>query len=85
MYLIINKVNIKIDNILKEEQKKICTAYLDSINKQLYIARNGNDSRIPYGLVKTIIQSSKATIPWLIRSIINKSFKKFIVKRYFEI
>ena len=46
---------MKIGNILKEEQKKIHTAYLDSINKQLYAARNGNNGRIPYGLVKIII------------------------------
>jgi len=61
---------MKIANVIKEEQKKIRTAYLDSINKQLHSARNANNGRIPYRLVETIIQNSTATIPWLTRSIV---------------
>ena len=71
--------------VWQEKQKELRNIYLNDINKELNAARQKNNGRIPYGLVTTIIEQSKQTMPWLSRNIINKSFNKFITEKKFEL
>jgi hypothetical protein len=71
---------MKLINDLKANQKHLRQNYLHSINEKLYEARLNNNGRILYGLVQSIVNESKQTMP-LTRSIINKSFEKFMVNK----
>jgi len=71
---------MKLIHDLKADQKHLRENYLHSINEKLYEARLNNNGRIPYGLVQSIVNESKQTIP-LTRSIINKSFEKFMINK----
>ena len=72
-------------NELKANQKLVRKTYLLSINKQLDTTRANNNGRIPYDLIPAIIKESKAIMPWLTRSIINKSFINFITNKQISV
>lgn len=53
---------------------------MHSINEKSHEARLSNDGHIPYGSVQSIANESKQSIP-LTRSVISKSFEKFVVNK----
>ena len=71
---------MKLTHDLKADQKHLRKNYLHSINEKLCEARLNNNGRIPCGLVQSIVNESKQTMP-LTRSIINKSFEKFVINK----
>lgn len=68
-----------IEKDLKRKQKALRKEYLLNINKTLHKARSKNNGHIPHKMVQTIVNNSKETCPQLIRDIINKSFKTYLM------
>ena len=72
-------------NNLKKIQWTLKQNYLLDISKQLYSTSTNNNGWIPHKLVSNIIKNSKITCPWITRSLINKSFKKYKLEHQKEV
>ena len=72
--MICSSTKISTVNMQKELKKNI----LQEICCRLQIAAKKNNDKILYGMVNKIVRESQKLFPFITRSVINKSYKKYV-------